>query len=120
MKLLYEATWNKRFGIIYAFPSEIRSFLENDSTIKIVTKVLSTDGEDATIHTQFFLEEGEMTTGVMARSVRRRLDETLKTIISSEFTDTHKLKELWAVMSDMQLWMQDIEQKLDHEKNPNT
>jgi len=48
--------------------------------------------------------------GVKAQQVRQRLDRAFEMLKSAAPSDLDKMTELWAIMSDIQLWMSDIEQ----------
>lgn len=49
---------------------------------------------------------------IRAKQIRDRLDSTLQEIGSADITDTGKMRSLWAIMSDIQLWMEDMEQRM--------
>ena len=47
--------------------------------------------------------------GVTARQVRLRLNNAFEMLGKSDVSKLHKMQELWAILSDIQLWMEDRE-----------
>lgn len=48
--------------------------------------------------------------GATARLIRERIDRAFELLGRADATDLQKMTELWAILSDIQLWMEDVEQ----------